>query len=284
MTRLSRRALCGILIAGGAFAGTAGAATPDKGTVSSAAPKVTWAGQVTASWFTSRAVILTGDGSVPCQAPTCDSFALDVADQQNLEVGVSAPEAADQVIVRIKKPDGSYLVTTEDTNSSTYVIVKIKNAAKGSYVVDYWNYYTDGPVDYNGYAQLGSAAAAAPAPTTTTTTTTPSGGTSGGQQPAAKEDLSLTVKAGKASARKLAKTRKLAASVTVSRPVASISAKLLKGKKVVGTAKAGATSSTAKLSLKVAKKLKQGTYSLAVVADDGKGTTAAKTIKVRVTK
>jgi hypothetical protein len=281
MTRLPRRALCGILIAGGVLAGTAGAATPDKGTVSAAAPKVTWAGQVTASWFTSRAVILTEDGTVPCEAPTCDTFSLDVADQQNLEIGVSAPAAADQVILRIQKPDGSYLTTVEDTNSSTYVVVKIKNAAKGTYVIDYWNYYTDGPVDYSGYAQLGSAAAA-PAPTATPA---PGGGApSGGSQPAAKQDLSVSVTAGKASARKLAKTRKLAATVTVSRQVASVTAKLLRGKKVVGSGKLGTTSGTAKLSLKVAKKLKKGTYSLSVVANDGNGVTAAKTIKVKIAK
>ena len=295
MTR--RTQLCGVLVASGALAATAVAAEPEAGTVSETAPKVTWTGEVTASWFPSRAVIAENaagqDGRTPCESPTCDTFTLTVADSKDLSIGADGPGEAsdpDQVIIRIKKPDESYLTTIGDASKGKPLVIKFKKAATGDYVVDYWNYYTNATTPYDGFAELSvPPPAATPAPggggttpppqsTPTPTPTGPSGG----------ENIDVKVKVGKASARKLAKARKLAATVTVSRQVAKVTAFLRKGSKLIASGRRGTTTGTAKLTLKLskkaAKKLKKGTYTLAVVADDGRGTTASKSTKVKVAK
>jgi hypothetical protein len=94
----------------------------------------------------------------------------------------------------------------------------------------------------------------------------------------------VTVKAGRSSARKLARARKLVATVSVSREVQTITATLKKGGTVVGKGGLGRTSGTARLPLRLSKKPKAGTYSLSVVADDGRGARAVRTIKVKVAK
>ena len=132
------RLLCGMMITGGALlAGSATAATPDSGKLDSATPKVSWTGSTTGSWFASRAVILADvageSGSVPCEAPTCDTFALEVADKKDLTIGIGAAHDADeQLIARIKQPWGDYAFV-ENAGSNKYLVVKIKNAAPGDY-------------------------------------------------------------------------------------------------------------------------------------------------------
>ena len=303
MSRLSRRALCGILIAGGGLAGTAVAADPESGTVSAAAPKVTWKGAYSeGSYFVSRAMILEDgagqNGQTPC-AQGCDTFTLTVADSQDLTISANSPseDAADpdQVVIRVKKPDDSYLTTVGESSATKPLVVKFKKAPVGEYVIDYSNNYADAGT-YDGVAFLGSGTAP-----TATPTPAPSGGGGGGQQPqpagplpggsagsGGGQNIDISVKVGKQSARKLKKSRKLTATVTVSREVAKVSAFLRKGSKLVGSGRRGTTAGTAKLTVKLSKKaarkLRKGTYALAVVADDGKGTTATKTVKVKVRK
>lgn len=282
------RRIASILIAGGLLAvgsAAAPAADPANGTVSKAQPKVTWTGEVTGSYFNRIPVIATGDDTVPCSPPGCDAFALTLADSDDLTVTADAPEStsttggASQVTIRIRKPDGSVLITTGDASPEKPLTVKIKKAPAGDYGVEYFNYFVDGPIEYVGTATLGSAPTAAPAPAA-------SGGTppSGQPGPQPAQDLSVTVKVGKASARKLAKSRKLAATVSVSRAVKSVTATLRSGKKVVGKGKLGAVTGSAKLTLKLSKKLKKGKYKLTVAASDGAGVSAARTITVKVGK
>ena len=67
------------VMATGAVATAAYAATPEEGQVSTAAPEVTWTGTVTSSgaWHDAWA----DDPSIPCpQAEQCDPFALKVAE------------------------------------------------------------------------------------------------------------------------------------------------------------------------------------------------------------
>jgi hypothetical protein len=279
MSRSSGRVLCGILLAGGAFAGVAGAATPGEGTVSKAAPKVTWAGQTTGSYFTRVPTAVTADDSIPCQAPSCDSFALTVGDSANLTVGADIDQPADNagaVTLRIRKPDGSVVVGSSDADAVSAgkpYKVQIKNAPTGVYTVEYWNNFYDGPIDYAGFAELAVPAAATPAPSTGGTTTTPPPASG----PAPTQAIDLTVKGAKASG------RKATATVTVSRQVSSLSATLKKGSKTLGSARRGTTSGTVKLAVKTKKKLKRGAYSLTVAASDG-STATTKTVKVRVKK
>ena len=297
-----RRAFCGLLITAGAIgAGSAIAAEPGNGKIDSANPRIDWKGEVTASWVPSRAVILADiageSGSVPCEAPTCDSFALTVGEKKDLTIGVTAPEPDDQVIFRVQQPDGAYVTTVANADAKGNVIVKFKGAAPGDYVLDYWNYYTTGTQPYAGYAQLAVPAAAAPAPAADTPPNqqqqTPQQGQPGapqqtGPQPQPtqpNEAIALNVKVGKASAKKLKKARKLVATVTVSRP-ATVSGTLKKGKKTVAKGKV-LVKSSGKLKLKIAKKaakkLKKGTYKLVVSATDGRMSTS-KTVKVKIRK
>ena len=292
-----RRSLCGLLITAGAMAaGTAFAADPEGGKVDSATPRIDWKGSVTASWVPSRAVILADaageSGNVPCEAPTCDTFALEVGEKKDMTVGVTSPEAGDQVILRIKTPADEYVTTVGDTDSKAQMTVKFKAAAPGTYTVDYWNYYTSGTQEYAGWAQLAVPAAPPAAPPTTSPGNEPPQAqqppTQTGQpqpQPGQTEAIAMSVKVGKASAKKLKKARKLKAKVTVSRP-ATVTGFFKKGKKTIAKGKATVKASgtlTLKLSKKAAKKLKKGKYALTVTATDGK-TTTAKTVKVTVRK
>jgi hypothetical protein len=270
--------LCGFLIAGGMLAGTAVAATPESGEVSKAAPKVQWTGQTTGSYFTRVPAAVTADDSVPCEAPSCDTFALKVADSATLTVAADIVQPADNpgaVTIRIRKPDGSVVVGSSDADAVSEgkpFKMTIKNAPTGDYTVEYWNNFYDGPIDYTASAELAVPPPAIAPPTVAAPAA-----------PAPVEAIGLSVSAPKVSARSLAKTRKLAAKVTVSRAVTAVTATLKKGAKKVGAGKLGATSGTAKLTVKTAKKLKPGRYSLVVNATDGT-TSTAKTVKVTVRK
>jgi hypothetical protein len=277
MVRSHRRVLCGFLIAGGMLAGTAVAATPESGEVSKAAPKVTWAGQTTGSYFTRVPTAVTADDSVPCQAPSCDTFALKVADSATLTVAADIVQPSDNpgaVTIRIRKPDGSVVVGSSDADAVSEgkpFKMTIKNAPTGDYTVEYWNNFYDGPIDYTASAERAVPPPAVAPPTVAA------------PAPAPVEAIALAVSVPKVSARSLAKSRKLAAKVTVSRAVTAVTATLKKGAKKVGAGRLGATSGTAKLTVKTAKKLKPGTYSLVVNATDGT-TSTAKTVKVAVKK
>lgn len=295
MNRKGIRLLCAASVAGGALATTAIAADPENGTVNDATPKVTWKGEVTGSTvalFGMAGASDSGDpGRAPCEAPTCDTFTLQVAKQADLSIG--ADVAGDGILIglRIKKPDGSSLFTLEEASKGKPVVVKFKKAAVGEYVVDYTS-QTDEPTGYDAFAEIPAPAPATPPPSEPAPAPEP-----GGQQqpppaapapaPAA-QNIDLTIKPGKASARKLKKSRKLAATVTVSREVAKLTGFLRKGSKTIGKVSRGTTAGTVKVTLKLsktaAKKLKKGAYTLTFVADDGKGTTASKTVKVKVTK
>ena len=290
MTPTATRALIAASLLTGALGATAVAADPDKGTVSADSPKVTWRGQVSeGSYFVSRAMILadaTGNGGdVPCDQG-CDSFALTVATKKDLTVSADSPATTDdpgQTVIRVTKPDGSYLTTVGESSEGKPVIVKFKNADTGDYAIDVSDNYADAH-EYAGSASLAVPPPAAgptapPAAPPATSNPPASGGTQG-------QDIDLAVKAGKASLRKLRKSRKLTAKVTVSREVAKLSGFLRKGKATIATATRGKTSGTVsvtlKLAKKAAKKLKKGTLTLTFVADDGQGTTATRTVKVKV--
>ena len=269
-------AVLGGAVAVAAGASIAGAADPASGTISNATPSVKWAGDVTGSYAARIPVVLSEDDSVPCVAPTCDAFALTLADAGDLTVSGTAPggtstggdDAPAQVTIRVRKPDGSVVLFTGDATEDKPLSGKIKAAPKGDYDVEYWNNFIDGPIDYVGGAFIGAgpkpAVPAPPAPAPA-------------PAPAPKEDLKVSGKAGKNSA----KRKRVVLTVTVSRAVKSVTATLLKGSKKLGSGKLGAFSGSKKLTIKAAK-LKAGTYSVALTADDGAGVKAAKTIKVKV--
>lgn len=138
--------------------------------------------------------------------------------------------------------------------------------------------------------------AAAPAPATPGPGATPapgtppapggsggSGGGSTGGNPASAPvvQFSLVGKAGKAA--KAAKKKKLALRIKSSGPVTRLTAKLIKGKKVVGSGKLAKLNGTAKLTIKLkSKRLKKGRYKLNVSGKDSSGRTAGATLPVKL--
>jgi len=285
MTHTSSRILGGLTLAA-ALAGTAVAATPENGTVNETTPKIEWTGETTGGYATRMPTAVSGSTETPCEAPSCDTFNLKVEKSANLTIAESLDSESETAAftLRITKPDGEVIQTNSDPGAASggkFVKVVIKNAPTGDYVINHYDNST--VMSYKAFAEL-ALASTAPAPTPAT------GGGSPLQpqpqtqpQPQSVEAIDLQVKVGKASAKKLAKARKLQASVTVSREVKSISAALKKGRKVVGKGSLGTTSGTKKLTLKLSKKLKKGTYTLAVVATDG-STSTEKVIKVKVVK
>lgn len=312
-------ALCAVSAGAGTLATTAIAADPDKGTVSAETPKVTWKGELTGSYFALLAFAAASDAGQPEQAPCeagCDSFALNVAKQADLTIGADSPgdgdPSPDSVAIRVKKPDGSTLITFGDSQKGKPMTIKFKNAATGDYVIDYTNNYETESA-YDAFAQLAIAAPAPPAQTPGGNNSPPpppltepvpgsnqqgSPPTPGGVQtpgassqpgsPQQAQNIDLTIKPGKASVRKLKKSRKLTATVKVSREVASLVGTLRKGSKKIATARRGKTAGTVKVTLKLSKKtarkLKKGTLKLSFAAKDAQGTTVSKTVKVKVRK
>ena len=121
--------------------------------------------------------------------------------------------------------------------------------------------------------------AAAPAPTT------PATPAPGGDTPAPADQpvvqFSLVGSAGKAKT--ASKKRKLALKIKSSGPVTGLTAKLIKGKKVVGTGKLAKLDGTAKVTVKLkSKKLKKGSYKLNVAAKDASGRNAGATLPVKL--
>ena len=264
-----------------AVAGTAVAATPENGTVSESAPKVEWTGETTGGYASRMPTAVSGSTETPCEAPSCDTFTLKVEKSANLTVAEALDSESETAAftMRITKPDGEVIQTDSDPGAASggkYAKVVIKNAPTGEYVINHYDNST--AMSFKAYAELAVAGAPAPAPQ-------PGGGPAPATQPSTQtvQAIDLQVKAGKASAKKLAKTKKLPITVTVSREVKSITAALKKGSKVVGKGSLGTTSGTKKMNVKLSKKLKKGTYTLSVVATDGT-TSTEKVIKVKVKK
>jgi hypothetical protein len=236
----------GVIAASCALACTpALASSPGGGEVSRDHPQVEWAGQV-----------LTQLPGLPCLRETCDPFALRVTDREDLLIAADGRQAT----LRIRRPDGSESV---HTGEEAGVAVKLPKALPGAYTVQYSSSRT-GP--YTASATLGRPVAPAVAPIGAVV----------------QEAVSVTVRTSRLSARRLARTRRLPASVEVSHPVQSLAATLRRGPKVVGRGSLGAFSGTRRVRLKLPGRLEKGTYALTVLATDAAGAFVVRTVKVRV--
>jgi hypothetical protein len=284
MTRLRRRTrLAAATLAGGLLIATSAvAATPDKGTVGSSSPKVQWGGELTNPGVFYNA--WAQDPSTECAAPACDTFTLTVAEAgHNVTLtenndSTNAADGSDPGCgMNIKFPDGTYQYTQAPCGAKTTLTVKLKNAKPGDYVIRTTSSHVCcGTEGYTASAFIPDAASTAPAPA-------PAPVTPSSPAPAAPQ---LTVKAPKASAKKLAKAHKYKISATSTGPLNAVSARLLKGKKAVATAKLARLNGTASLVLKLAKKakVKKGTYSVVVSGTDDQGRVVTTSVKVKVKK
>jgi hypothetical protein len=243
-----------------AAASTAVASTPESGTVSKDAPSVTWEGKAAGYGVIPLNLLTEAGGTEPtCEAPTCDTFALKVADKLTLDVLARSRSGAG-VEVHIKKPDGSVVVArTPDEDS---VKMRVKDAAPGDYTVEVLVNDTAEAGEFDATASLVVPAAppapgAAPAPTPAPAAAP----APASEAPAA--TLGLATKS------VLAKKKAFRLALTSSKPVTGVKVALRKGKKVVAKGALASLNGTGSITLKVKKKLKPGTYVFAATAMDG---------------
>jgi hypothetical protein len=264
------------------------AADPGEGKVSAASPTVSWKGLVASAGVSQNA--WNQDPAAPCDAPACDTFTLEVADQANLQLKLKGfrenTAGGDPTCsIRVTAPDGKQTHNTGPCGPKTEMKVTIKNAAKGKYVLDIANSHvvnTSGPENYEASATLvvpppavspPPSGGPAPAPTTTAPPAQ--------QQPAA---ATLTAKAPKLSARKLKKAKKFTVKLTSSAPLTGVNGILVNKKKQVGGGRLASLNGSGKLVVKLKKLLKNGSYQLSVGGRDAQGRNAVVAIKLKIKK
>lgn len=251
------------------------ASTPSSGTVSTASPTFEWTGTSNAYLIKPLQTLVTsnaGQGG-PCEAPYCDTFTLEVADQADLKLTADNVDdggpGADSIQMDVLRPDGTTLYVQGEDGAP--IVARIKKAATGSYGIQVWvNQPTTQDGTFHASAVLGSTTTPAPASPQPAPAPPPAG------VPAA----TLSLKTSKASAKKVGKALKL--SIGSSKPVTDVRVALKKGKTVLGTAKLASMGTSGTLKLKLKKALKKGAYTVAVVARDGDrdvGLTARLTVK-----
>jgi methionine-rich copper-binding protein CopC len=256
------------------------AADPSSGTVSAATPTASWSGDVIGPVWTFASIVQPDDTF--CAPPSCDTYTLTVADgPADLTVAATSEDSSITTLY-VKKPDGSGVFADgidPEASPNPTTTVKVKKAVNGTYTVNV-GVDTATTGSYGGLASL-AVPGAAPAPANPVT---PPSVTPPASSPApAPASASLTTKAPKLSARKLKKGKKVAFTVSTTKPVTDLVAQLRKGSTVVGTGKLASLGGSGKVSVKLAKKLKKGTYTLALTAKDGASTVGA-TVPVKVTK
>ena len=298
------------LVAIGAAATAAQAASPEGGTISKSEREVTWSGSLTSSGTYYNAWM--EDPSVPCENPpqgatACDPFNLKIAETGDASVTLNLAGTAVQGNngnggIRVTKPDGSYVYVTGESGDNVPLVLDLPGAAAGDYVVhSVASYVCCGPTDYRAAANFKSGAAPAP----------PAGGgqqqtppPSGGDQPAPQPQpqptpeqpappqqqqssqgqltsFNLTAKAPKLSSRKVRKSKGFSVRVATSRPIQKLTATFRKGKKTLGKVTVTNFKGSGAVKFKYNRKLKPGIYSVTLVGND-RGVTVGRTLKLRV--
>ena len=236
------------------------AAEPESGKVSRATPKVTWEGAITSfqSWQTYN------QGQGQCLKPSCDTFTLEVADgPAPLKITVESGDST--MFVEVVKPDGEKELYSGETKATG----TIKNAANGTYTINVAQNEQTTAV-HKGTAELIFPSPAAPAaPTPPPASPTP-------PAPSDAPPATLSVKAGKL------KGKSLPVAIKASAPVSNVSAKLLRGRKVVGKGSLSVVKGSAVLKLKLKAKPRRGRYTLKVTARDEQGRPVSKTGTVKI--
>lgn len=240
------------------------AAEPSEGTVSKANPKVEWTGTSNAyGVYPIHGIAQAGE---PCAAPACDSFTLEVADQDTLTLtadnDATGGPGSDSVEMDVVTPSGETIYTQSAADAP--VVVKIKNAAKGSYTV---NVLVNQPANVSGTFKASAVLGAVTKPAAPLPEAPPTNVDAPAPAPAAEPAASLSLATKSASAKKSKK--KLTLKVGASKTVTDVTASLKKGSKTLGTAKLASLGTSGKLVFKLKKKLKKGAYTVLISAKDG---------------
>jgi hypothetical protein len=269
ISRLVRLCLAVGIAAGLAVVSVALAATPSSGTLSTSTPQVKWSGTLTSSGIFYN--LWTIDPTLACAPPTCDPFTLKVADgvhNMSIKLNINSENATGGdpgAGIRVQSPDGAYQYTQGTAGAKTTMTLKFKDPKPGDYEINTVASHVccgDDP-----YTQRAEIPELIPVEEGGTLRVVPQ----------------LTLKASGVSARKLAKSRKYKVTVTTTAPLTKVTAKLLKGKKSLASAKAESLEGTATLVLKLTKKAKPkaGTYTLVVSGVDGAGTQTTAAVKIK---
>jgi hypothetical protein len=263
---MQRVPLLAVCLSALALAVPALASDPSSGEVSKANVKASWKGETTNGGATTITSIMN-EGTVVCEAPTCDTYALNVKDSDQLTITATAGSAF--TMVEVVLPDGTTIYNSgEETSNST--TVQIAKAPVGAYEVHVAlnSLVTTGT--YNGMAVLGPVDSKGRPAGSATPTPTPGASPTPEPQPT-QPGAQLTIKTRKASARKVAK--KLKVTVAASAPVTEVKAFLKRGDKMLGSGTIARIDSSAAITVKLKKKLKAGKYTLSVVGKDSGGRT-----------
>jgi len=134
------RRLLTVLLASLALPASVSASEPEKGSVSAASPKAAWAGTLQNPYVFHNLFnyepMAELTGQIPCEAPGCDTFTLDVADggvDLNLEV---LSDQTEDMSLRVQDPGGAWTYYPGWGDGSKPTKVKIKKAPKGTYVIN----------------------------------------------------------------------------------------------------------------------------------------------------
>jgi hypothetical protein len=117
----------------------ASAADPEKAAVSASSPKATWSGTLEHPYpfhnaFNYEPTAGT-TGSMPCEAPGCDTFTLDVASQADLTIVVQS-EQTSEMSLRVQNPAGEWTYVDGWSDGAKPTTYKVKKAATGPYVIN----------------------------------------------------------------------------------------------------------------------------------------------------
>ena len=124
-----------------AVPGPAAAAEPEAGTVSAASPKVQWTGALQNPYllhnlYNYEGTTLAAAGTLPCEAPMCDTFTLDVADGGiDLMLELASDQSPD-ISLRVQDPSGTWTYHDGWSDGAPVTKVRIKKAPKGTYVIN----------------------------------------------------------------------------------------------------------------------------------------------------
>ena len=243
--------------------GSARGAEPASGAVSAGSPAVTWSGTSSQGFFTTFGqVFINGlGGRTPCEAPSCDTFTLDVRTPGDLTVQVTSE--ASIAYLQVEKPDGG-LVYESGTDRTSRLM--IPGAPAGTYRVQ-TAVNTLAAEAYTGVAGLPAPppAVAAPPP-----------------PPPPARPTTIGVRARRLSARKLRRTGRLPLTITAGARVTRVRIVLARDGRAIAFGRLASVQGRRRLALRLPRRLSRGRYDLVVEARDRDGELVGVLTRLRI--
>lgn len=260
---------------------------PPSGTVGAAAPTTSFAGEITEP--TGAAEIYfqeQGTSKGNCEEPVCQEYALKVADPgTTLTVKSEVDEDGFSQTVEIEQPDGT-ISQTSAADPGT-VTAKVKNPKPGDWLIRiYGSDYINGSPTWTYNATV-TLSVPEPEPTPDPVATPAPTPNAGGPGPAgASNPPTLTIRAGRISARKVNRARRLALKLSTTAPVRNLQLALSSGKasrpRSHGRARVATLSGTKTVKVRIARKIKRGRLRVTARGVDAQNRPVAGSARLRV--